>query len=91
MAAMFLMVASASSVWAAEPITGANVPATLQDYLRHAARTNAGLEAAFEEWKAAVEQVPQAKALPDPRFTYGYFIDEVETRVGPQEHRLGLM
>ncbi len=67
------------------------MPATLQDYLRFAARNNAGLEAAFEEWKAAVEQVPQAKALPDPRFTYGYFIDEVETRVGPQEHRLSVM
>ncbi len=90
-AVMLLVVTAVSSLGAAEPVTDANVPATLQDYLRFAARNNAGLEAAFEEWKAAVEQVPQAKALPDPRFTYGYFIDEVETRVGPQEHRLSLM
>lgn len=70
---------------------GSDGPETLQEYLRHAALNNAGLRAAFEEWKAALEAVPQAKALPDPRFTYGYFIEEVETRVGPQKHRLGIM
>ncbi|MEJ2703464.1 MAG: hypothetical protein P8Z79_13575, partial [Sedimentisphaerales bacterium] len=52
---------------------------TLSDYLRVAALNNAGLKAAFEQWKMAVEQVPQAESLPDPRFTYGYFIESVET------------
>ena len=73
------------------PAADVEAPQTLQEYLRHAALNNAGLKAAFEEWKAALEAVPQAKALPDPRFTYGYFIDEVETRIGPQKHRLGIM
>ncbi len=68
----------------------ANDLRTLQDYLRYAALNNAGLKAAFEQWKAAIEQVPQAAALPDPRFTYGYFIEEVETRVGPQRNRFGI-
>lgn len=62
----------------------------LQDYLAEAARNNPGLEAAFNNWKAALEQVPQVKALPDPRFTYSYFIQEVETRVGPQRQRFGI-
>ncbi len=62
----------------------------LPDYLRYAALHNAGLKAAFQQWKAAVEAVPQAKSLPDPRFTYAYFIDEVETRVGPQRHKFGI-
>ncbi|TKJ36640.1 MAG: sulfonate ABC transporter substrate-binding protein [Planctomycetes bacterium B3_Pla] len=62
----------------------------LSDYLRYAALNNAGLKATFEQWKAAMEQVPQAKALPDPRFTYGRFIEEVETRVGPQRNKLGI-
>jgi cobalt-zinc-cadmium efflux system outer membrane protein len=66
-------------------------PVTLQDYLYYAALNNAGLKAAFEQWKAAVEQVPQSKALPDPKFTYGYFIREVETRAGPQKQRFGIM
>jgi outer membrane protein TolC len=68
-----------------------NVPVSLQDYLRYAAMNNAGLKTAFEQWKAAVEQVPQAGTLPDPRFNYGYFIEEVETRVGPQKQRYGIM
>ena len=63
----------------------------LSDYLAYAALNNAGLKAAFERWKAAVEQVPQAKSLPDPKFTYGYFINEVETRVGPQKQKFGIM
>ncbi|MHC4230348.1 MAG: TolC family protein, partial [Planctomycetota bacterium] len=63
---------------------------TLSDYLRYAALNNAGLKAAFEQWKAAIEQVPQAKALPDPRFSYGRFIEEVETRVGPQRNKFGI-
>jgi len=62
----------------------------LPDYLRYAALHNVGLKAAFQQWKAAVEAVPQAKSLPDPKFTYAYFIDEVETRVGPQRHKFGI-
>jgi cobalt-zinc-cadmium efflux system outer membrane protein len=64
---------------------------TLSDYLRYAALNNAGLRAAFEQWSMAVQQVPQAEALPDPRFNYGYFIEEVETRVGPQQNKLEIM
>lgn len=63
---------------------------TLNDYLRYAALHNAGLRSAFENWKAAVQQIPQANSLPDPRFTYAYFIEQVETRVGPQESKLGI-
>jgi len=64
---------------------------TLSDYLRYSALNNAGLKAAFEQWRMAVEQVPQAQSLPDPKFTYGFFIEEVETRVGPQQNRLEIM
>ncbi len=63
-----------------EPAADANAPQTLSEYLRCAALNNAGLKAAFEEWKAALEQIPQAKALPDPRFSYGYFTEQIQTR-----------
>lgn len=63
---------------------------SLGDYLRYGALHNAGLKSAFENWKATLEQVPQAKVLPDPRFTYAYFIEQVETRVGPQENKFGI-
>ncbi len=80
-AVIFLTGVTAGSVLGeAEPVTDANVPRTLPQYLQYAALHNAGLKAAFEEWKAALEQIPQAGALPDPTFTYGYFIEQIETR-----------
>jgi outer membrane protein TolC len=79
------------SVSASQEKSEPNSPVNLQDYLRYAALNNAGLKAAFEQWKVAVEQVPQARALPDPRFNYGYFIEEVETRIGPQRQKFGIM
>ncbi len=62
----------------------------LPDYLAYAALNNPGLEAAFSRWKAAVERATAADALPDPRLSYGFFIQEVETRVGPQRQKLGI-
>ena len=63
---------------------------TIEDYLAYAALNNPALEAAFYRWKAELQKIPQARALPDPRFNYGYFIQNVETRVGPQQHRIGV-
>jgi len=63
---------------------------TIEDYLAYAALNNPALEAAFYRWKAELERIPQARALPDPRFNYAYFIQSVETRVGPQQHRIGV-
>ncbi|MDA0989922.1 MAG: TolC family protein [Verrucomicrobia bacterium] len=63
---------------------------TLSDYLADAALHNPGLEAAFNRWKAALERIPQMNALPDPKLTYAYFIETVETRVGPQRQRIGV-
>jgi outer membrane protein, heavy metal efflux system len=63
----------------------------LSDYLAQAALHNPELESAFYRWKAALEKIPQARALPDPRFTFAYYIRNVETRVGPQEARLALL
>ena len=67
-----------------------NEASPISDYLEYAALNNPGLEAAFNSWKAALEKVPQVRALPDPRFTYAYFVREVETRAGPQRHKFGL-
>ncbi|MFZ0929772.1 MAG: TolC family protein [Syntrophobacteraceae bacterium] len=63
---------------------------TLSDYLAYAALNNPGLKAAFLRWKAALEKIPQVTALPDPHFTYAYFIESVETRVGPQHQSFAL-
>jgi outer membrane protein TolC len=68
-----------------------NAESSLDHYLRYAALKNAGLEASFNRWKAALERIPQAKSLPDPHFNYTYFVEEVETRVGPQRQKFGVM
>ncbi len=74
-----------------EDLPELNDQATLDHYLAYAALNNPGLKAAFLRWKAALEKIPQVTALPDPRFTYGYFIQSIETRVGPQNNRFGLL
>ena len=41
---------------------------------------------ARKEWAAAIERVPQATSLPDPALTVLHFVENVETRVGPQQN-----
>ncbi len=65
--------------------------AAIEDYLKYATLNNPGLKAAFHRWKAALERIPQARSLPDPQFNYTYFVEEVETRVGPQRQKFGVM
>ncbi len=60
-------------------------------YLIFAAENNPGLKAAFNRWKAELEKVTQVRSLPDPTFNFIYFISEVETKVGAQQMRMGLM
>ncbi|MFO8054660.1 MAG: TolC family protein [Bacteroidales bacterium] len=60
----------------------------LNRYLEQAAENNPGLQATFHEYMAALEQAPQAKALPDPQIAFAYFISPVETRVGPQQFKV---
>lgn len=62
----------------------------LDAYLAYAALHNEGLRSAFYGWKAQLEKSSAVSALPNPMLTYGYFIQSVETRVGPQQQRFGL-
>ncbi|HSH20378.1 MAG TPA: TolC family protein [Draconibacterium sp.] len=63
---------------------------TLNEYLKTAAENNPGLQARFKEFEASLQKVPQVSTLPDPTFSFGYFISPVETRVGPQRARFSL-
>ena len=63
---------------------------TLEDYYKIAAENNPGLQAKYREFEAALQRVPQVSTLPDPSFSFGYFISPVETRVGPQRARFSL-
>ena len=63
---------------------------TLDDYFKIAAENNPGLQAIYKEYEAALQKVPQVNTLPDPTFSFGYFISPVETRVGPQQAKFSL-
>ena len=64
---------------------------TLDDYIKVGLLRNPGLKASFYKWQAGFERIIQAFSLPDPQFTYTDYIDEVETRVGPQRRAYSLM
>jgi outer membrane protein TolC len=63
---------------------------TLDSYLEMAAENNPGLQAKYKEFEASLQKVPQVSTLPDPTFSFGYFISPVETRVGPQRAKFSL-
>ncbi len=60
------------------------------DYVRYALYHSPAVEAAYQRWRASAERLPQVAALPDPRLTFGFFLDEVETRTGAQQARVGV-
>ncbi len=73
---------------APEPkLTEASSP---DDYIRYALFHSPQVEAAYQRWRAAAERLPQVGALPDPRLSFGFFLDEVETRTGAQQGRIGV-
>ncbi|RKU16620.1 hypothetical protein C6503_11895 [Candidatus Poribacteria bacterium] len=60
----------------------------LPSLIRVAVERSPKVSAAKARWQATIEQYPQVTALPDPMFMYGYYMRSVETRVGPQRHRV---
>ncbi len=60
----------------------------LNGYLETAAKNNPGLQASFNAYLASLEKAPQVSALPDPQIAFAYFIQPVETRLGPQQFKI---
>ncbi len=65
-------------------------PNELGELQETAIRRHPALTALFRRYQAALERVVLAGAFDDPRVQIGYFLDSVETRVGPQEWKAGL-
>lgn len=63
----------------------------LNAYVAYALAHNPALRASFERWKSATMEIARARRIPEPVIKYSYFVRSVETRVGPQRHRLSLM
>ncbi len=58
--------------------------------VRQVLQANPQLNSARLKWEAMTERPHIAGSLPDPMLSYGYFFDNVETRVGAQNQRVGL-
>ncbi|MDD4537638.1 MAG: TolC family protein [Lentisphaeria bacterium] len=63
---------------------------SLNELLKVAEANSAELRSVHASWQAAKNKVPQASSLPDPRLTYGYFVEEVQTKTGPQEQKVAV-
>jgi cobalt-zinc-cadmium efflux system outer membrane protein len=63
---------------------------SLEDYLAYAAHSSPRLRAAYYDWTSRLERVPVVSSLPEPVFSYMYFVESVETRVGPQRQKFSL-
>ncbi len=62
----------------------------LQHYLQKAGENNPGLQAKFNEYMAALEKTSQVGTLPDPTLAFAYFIQPIETRLGPQQAKISV-
>lgn len=62
----------------------------LADYIRVGIANNPGLRSEYEKHQAALQQIPQAKGLPDPKFMATSFVRDVQTRTGPQRNQLAV-
>lgn len=80
-----MLVALAGLALAAVPGDG-----DVETYVEEALTRHPDLEADRSAWRASQERIPSHRSLPDPRVTVGGFVQSVETRVGPQQVRLGV-
>jgi len=70
----------------------AQTPASisLKVFLKEAVENNPKIKEAYNKWKAAEYKIKSVKSLEDPMASYGYFGEEGQTKVGPQEQKYGV-
>jgi outer membrane protein TolC len=64
--------------------------AILDELIGVAMQQNLQIKAAKMEWEAALQKIPQVKALPDPVLSYAHFGQSIETRLGPQRNKISI-
>ena len=68
----------------------AKAQSELDAYLIDAGKNNPQLLALFNDYMAALEKIPQVNKLPDPQLAMAYFLQPIETRLGPQRLKLSV-
>ena len=62
----------------------------LDDYIQLALQENPTIQSKMAEVEASRQKVIATGFLPDPKISVGYFLSPVETRVGPQQAKIGI-
>jgi len=63
---------------------------SLKVILQEASENNPKIKEAYNNWKASEYRIKSVKSLEDPVASYGYFAEEAQTKVGPQEQKYGV-
>jgi len=63
---------------------------SLADYERFALKNNPGIKTAYNRWQATINRITVTRSLPYPKISFGYFLENIETAVGPQEYKIGI-
>ena len=97
---MFLKLAAVALLlvlaWPSPPAAAAAEPpalgeeAGLDELVRYAMRHSPELETRYQQWRAAVARVPQARALPEPQLSLGFVLDEVDRSSDYMGERYGI-
>lgn len=53
-------------------------------------KNNVALKSLFHQWRSTLSQIAVARALPNPKLSYTEYLEEVQTRVGPQKRKVML-
>lgn len=72
------------------PSASESIEPTLNAYIEYALFHSPEVERSYQDWRASSERLPQVRSLPDPRLKLGFFVNEVETRVGAQQAKVGI-
>ncbi|TPV93983.1 MAG: TolC family protein [Myxococcales bacterium FL481] len=75
---------------AADPAGVPAVAPSVEHYVAQALAGHPRLETAYQRWLAARHHAAAAGPFPEVVVSYGYFLQRVETRVGPQRHRVSV-
>ncbi len=62
---------------------------SLNRYIQTALSGNEAVRSAFHEWQSELAGISASRGLPDPKISFGYFLENIETAVGPQEWKIG--
>ena len=73
-------------VYSASGASGADLGSMIEE----AFLANPEIQAAKAQWAQTIEKHPQETALDDPMLNFSYYVESVETRVGPQEYSVGV-